>query len=199
MTKQDLLKLNLQHFADDGEGDGEGEEVTPDEKKQTESEPDGDGTNKQEERTFTQAELDEILSKRLAREKKKAEEEAEEKRLKEQNEFKSLYEKSQEKIKEYERKEAERVRLETIVSKLKEHGFSDEQAQKHSSRINKLADDDESLEDEIKDYVSDFKSANTIEPSAGFGKKGEHKYEEDEEYGKNTLERVRGLSKTQYN
>lgn len=63
--KKELLRLNLQHFAEGGEG-GEGN-------------PEGDpkdegaeGTNPtDDEKTFTQTELDDIIAKRLARDREK--------------------------------------------------------------------------------------------------------------------------------
>jgi hypothetical protein len=90
--KQKLYRLDLQFFAD---------EPTPGEPPAEQTEPitDVDPVNKPNGKVFTQEELDEIVKQRIAREKKKAEEAAEQARLEaerkqaEQNEeYQKLYE-----------------------------------------------------------------------------------------------------------
>ncbi|WMM09748.1 DUF4355 domain-containing protein [Staphylococcus simulans] len=67
------LRLNLQHFAEQG-GNPEGE---PDADSKTDENPEGKD-DQQGEKTFTQEEVDQILKDRVAREKKKADEKAKE-------------------------------------------------------------------------------------------------------------------------
>lgn len=200
----DIFKTNFTLFAEEGADGGAG---TPDDGTDV-AEGEGDNNkepdNNSEEKTFTQAELDEIIKNRLAQEKRtrereieKAREAEEKKRLEENDEFKELYDKAQAKLAEYDAREAQRERQETIVSKLKEHGFSDEQATKHAERVSKFVSDD-TMDDEIREYADDFKTANTVDPSAGFGRSKKAEPQSDEEYGQNMLDRVRGLTKTQY-
>ncbi|MED4828145.1 scaffolding protein [Bacillus atrophaeus] len=99
-TKRKLLRLNLQHFAEQ-EPEPTNAQPTAGEPEQTPTEP-----SNEPEKTFTQAELDEILNKRLEREKKKQTEVEEQlKRLK-------AYEEAEEERKKAEMSEAERLKAE---------------------------------------------------------------------------------------
>lgn len=64
-NKQGLLRLNLQHFAEGGEGDPEETPTPPNDPEETPP------TNPEDDKTFTQAELDDIIAKRLARDREK--------------------------------------------------------------------------------------------------------------------------------
>ena len=98
-----LLTLNLQFFAEPQPTDPQPTEPQP-----TDPQPQGEP-----EKTFTQAELDQIIADRLAREKAKAQKEldeqkaeAERKRLEEQNEYKTLYEQTQQQLAQAEAEKA---------------------------------------------------------------------------------------------
>ena len=67
------LRLNLQHFAD-----GEGEPVDNNTGQAVNDDPEQKGSKEQDEKTFTQEEVNEIIEKRIAREQKKADEKAKE-------------------------------------------------------------------------------------------------------------------------
>src|SRR5699024_8086358 len=112
--------------------------------------------------------------------------------------YKELLETYQTDLAQMKAKEAERERHAEIVAKLKGHGFNDKDADKHATRIGKYVSDDDDLESEIKDYASDFKAASTVDPSAGYGDKGSHKPKDDEDYGQDVLDRVKGLSRTKF-
>ncbi len=73
--KQQLLKYRLQIFAEDGGDDGDGgdggEGENDDDDDDGEGNAGGDDTKKKSEKKFTQAEVDEIIAKRLKRGEKK--------------------------------------------------------------------------------------------------------------------------------
>ncbi len=77
--KQFLTRLNLQFFAGDGEGDGEGQEGQ--EGGNSEGQGQGQGENN---KTFSQEDLDKIIQKRLAKAQKQWQTELEEAKKKEQ-------------------------------------------------------------------------------------------------------------------
>lgn len=99
-----LLKLNLQFFAEENVDDNNDKNESVDDKKLTTEE--SEKTPEKKEKTFTQAELDEILAKRLKREKEKqAETDARLKRLEE-------LEKAEDERKKAAMSEAERLKAE---------------------------------------------------------------------------------------
>ena len=204
----DFLKLNLQFFAEEGanggaaDGGSDDDKQTPDEPAD-DKKPDNDGGD--DEKKFTQAEFEAKLKERLARkdrqleeERKAAEEEAERKRLEEQGEYKTLLEKANERIAEFEAKEAARERREKVVDALKTQGLTDEQANKHAKWVEKSIESDDDIEAVASEYASEFKTDTYADPSAGYGKPKKAEPQSDENYGQEVLDRVRGLTKTQY-
>lgn len=115
-----MLKMNLQHFSEETPEQVE----TPEVNEPTVEEPENNPTTKVESKTFTQAEIDEIIAKRIERERKKYsdyddirakadkyEKESEERRLAELSEK----ERAEELAKKYEAEKAELAQqLETI-------------------------------------------------------------------------------------
>src|SRR5690625_5392831 len=132
MDLRELLGLTM-YDADNGGGAGESsadaiEETPEGDNVDTVEEPE----NNTEEKTFTQAELDQIIADRLAREKKKrddavkaAEAEAERKRLEEQNDYKTLYEQAKEEAEQA----VQKARGSKKSALLTQAGYSEEQAQ----------------------------------------------------------------------
>src|SRR5699024_10176111 len=199
---KELLKLNLQHFGDGS--DDPTEEPEHDDKDMDKGDDKKSGDDKPE-KMLTQEEFESALKARLARERRKQEEEderkkkeAEQARLEGEGKYKELLETYQTELAQMKAKEAERERHAEIVAILKGHGFDDKDADKHATRIGKYVSDDDDLESEIKDYASDFKAASTVDPSAGYGDKGSHKHKDDEDYGQDVLDRVKGLSRTKF-
>lgn len=113
------LRLNLQHFAEQGDNP-EGE---PDADSKTDENPEGKD-DQQGEKTFTQEEVDQILKDRVAREKKKADEKAKEaeKLAKMNKDQKAEYEREQmqKELDDYKAKEARNEMKQTAKDMLKE-------------------------------------------------------------------------------
>ena len=202
MTK--FLKLNLQHFAEQGDGGSEGVDgadnldAADNDQKDNQSEEIVQGEGK----TFTQAELEQIIADRLAREKRKQEAEAnklkeaeEKKRLEEQGEYKTLLEKAQE---ELAKKEAEielRDRKEAIRTKLAEKGLDANVITTHAKYVEGLVSGGAEIEDAVEEVYNDFIKTATPkyqEPSAGFGTRKEPEAKSDEDYGRELFKRIRG-------
>src|SRR5690625_3164843 len=162
MDLRELLGLTM-YDADNGGGAGETsadaiEETPEGDNVDTVEEPE----NNTEEKTFTQAELDQIIADRLAREKKKrddagkaAEAEGERKRPEEQNEDKTLEEQAQ------------------LLVKLVE------------------SDDDEAIAESIKLLKASVPTQdNYADPSAFNGAKDKPVVTDNEEVGRNAVSRV---------
>lgn len=183
------LRLNLQFFSD--EVDGEPTEVDTD----VTEEVTEDATKQEpvEEKKFTQAELDAAIKARLERDRKKQAEEAEQKRLEEQGEYKALLEKANEKISELEAEKARVEREQSINSKLLAKGLSNEEVLKYSKYVDKLAETDEELDVAVESVYSDFvaaKQATYKDPSAGFGESKESEQKGDDEFGRELFKRL---------
>ena len=142
MKTRKFIPINLQYFAE-GDVDPKGEEVKEtgavnetDEVKETDSKE--EPTDKKEDViTLTQAELNKIITDRLARDRKAKEEEDAKKALKEQGEYRELYEQSQQKIAEMEAERAKAERDAEIVRTLKSQGLTDEQVESHFKWVEK--------------------------------------------------------------
>lgn len=203
----ELLKSNLQFFAEEGADDGA---PTPseDEDKKTEVDvvDEEDESEKEgEEKLFTQAELEEKVKARLARERRKQDEErqkeaekAEADRLEKQGEFKELLEKERAKVAEFEKKEAQQEKRNKIVEEFKTHGLNQEQAESKVKWVEKAIETDDDIKEVVSEFAGEFKTETYAEPSAGFGKTKKAEPQDDEEYGQKMLDRVRGLTKTKY-
>lgn len=203
MELEKKLRLNLQFFAEDHEepkgddnpqgGDG-GAGDDPDKK-------DGKG---QEEKTFTQEELDAIISDRLARERKKQDEkeqklrdEAERKRLEEQGEFKELADKRQEEIDrlqallDSQKADALKAKKEAALVSA---GYSEEQV----GLLTKLVEGE--TEEEIKASLDLLKTTVPpakpyADPGVGNGQKQEPKKKDLQDKGKSAYQRLKEKGK----
>lgn len=201
-TKNELLKLNLQHFAEpEGNSDSpEGGDAKGDDKSNEGGDtPSGNSDNKPEgggeEKRFTQAELEEILKDRLKREKKKAEEKAEQERLEEQGEYKELLEAARADLEAKEAEIAARDRKDLISTKLAAKGLSAEDVQKYSKYVDKLVDDEDEIDGAVDEVYNDFISVQQAQygdPSAGFGGSKKPEQKGDDETGKSLYQQIRG-------
>ena len=192
MDLRELLGLTM-YDADNGGGAGESsadaiEETPEGDNVDTVEEPE----NNTEEKTFTQAELDQIIADRLAREKKKrddavkaAEAEAERKRLEEQNDYKTLYEQAKE--------EAEQAVQKALGIKksalLTQAGYSEEQAQLLVKLVE--GNDDEAIAESIKLLKATVPTQDNYgDPSAFNGAKAKPETVDKEDVGRDAINRV---------
>src|SRR5699024_2472184 len=174
MKTRKFIPLNLQYFAE-GDVDSDEEEVKKteeaeeaDEVKETETQK--EPTDKKEEIiTLTKAEMNKKITDRIDRDRKAKEEEDAKKALKEQGEYKELYEQSQQKIAEMEAERAKAERDAEIVRTLKSQGLTDEQVESHFKWVEKSVGEEDSIEEVVKEYVSNFKVDTSVDPSGGFG------------------------------
>ena len=200
MKTRKFIPINLQYFAG-GDVDPKGEEVKQTDEikeidKVPETEPQEEPTDKKEDViTLTQAELNKIITDRLARDRKAKEEEDAKKALKEQGEYKELYEQSQQVIAEMKAERAKAERDAEIVRTLKSQGLTDEQVESHFKWVEKSVGEEDSIEDVVKEYVSNFKVDTSVDPSGGFGATQKPKPKEDENIGQELLARARAHTK----
>ena len=194
MKTRKFIPINLQYFAE-GDVDPKEEEVNETEEvKETDSQE--EPTDKKEDViTLTQAELNKIITDRLARDRKAKEEEDAKKALKEQGEYKELYEQSQQTIAEMKAERAKAERDAEIVRTLKSQGLTDEQVESHFKWVEKSVGEEDSIEDVVKEYVSNFKVDTSVDPSGGFGATQKPKPKEDENIGQELLARARAHTK----
>lgn len=194
MKTRKFIPINLQYFAE-GDVDPKGEEVKETDKV-PETEPQEEPTDKKEDViTLTQAELNKIITDRLARDRKAKEEEDAKKALKEQGEYRELYEQSQQTIAEMKAERAKAERDAEIVRTLKSQGLTDEQVESHFKWVEKSVGEEDSIEDVVKEYVSNFKVDTSVDPSGGFGATQKPKPKEDENIGQELLARARAHTK----
>ena len=159
-----------------------------------------------DEKLFTQAELEQKIRERLAREKRKAEREIEEARREaerqkneEDGNYKELYESLQTELSALKEEKALQERHDDLVSRLKKLGLNDEQASKGANRLSKYVTDDD-IDTEVADYADDIKNANIVDPSPGVvGNRKVPTPQDDADYGNKMLEAVRGLKRTKFN
>lgn len=200
MKTRKFIPINLQYFAG-GDVDPKGEEVKQTDEikeidKVPETEPQEEPTDKKEDViTLTQAELNKIITDRLARDRKAKEEEDAKKALKEQGEYKELYEQSQQTIAEMKAERAKAERDAGIIKSLKSQGLNDEQVESHFKWVEKSVGEEDSIEDVVKEYVSNFKVDTSVDPSGGFGATQKPKPKEDENIGQELLARARAHTK----
>lgn len=177
---EDLLRLNLQFFSEESADDG-ATDVTVDEEKANTDE--GKQSDK-EEKLFTQEEVNAIISERLARDKRKRDEESEKRRLEEQGEYKQLLEKANETIAEYERKEALALRSKTITEKLLEKGVKHEDVPRYARYVDKMVETDEDIEQAVNTVYEDLNLSHIYsDPAAGFGESKQREQKSATEYG----------------
>lgn len=200
MKTRKFIPLNLQYFAGGDVDPNKGEVEKTIEVKQTDevnkTEPKEEPTDKKEDViTLTQAELNKIITDRLTRDRKAKEEEDAEKALKEQGEYKELYEQSMQSIAEMKAEKAKAERDAEIVKTLKSQGLNDEQVQAHFKWVEKSVGEEDSIEEVVKEYVSNFKVDTSVDPSGGFGATQKPKPKDDENIGQELLDRARAHTK----
>lgn len=180
-----LLKLNLQFFSED---EPTGAEDVNDPK-------DSDKDIEPKEKSYTQEDIDRIITERLARDRKAREDEAERKRLEEEGKYKELLEKANQTIVELESEKTAIKRSQTIKEALSAKGLNHEEVEKYSVYVDKLADNDESIAQTVESVYSDFvaaKQAAFVEPSAGFGTPKTTQQKSEADYGAELYKRLRG-------
>ena len=203
MTIEQLLRMNRLYDADKGgqgggdAGNGEGITSGTDGKQTKDSgdiddKPAGDdpgtkngkGDSDDEPKTFTQEELDRILAERLARDRKKREEEAEAKRLEEEGKYKELYEATQKQLVATKKAEL-----------LKDAGYTKEQADLFVNLVTGETDE------ELTASVEKLKEANPpvqrdyVDPSTGNSRKQEPPKKDASEAGKTLFQRLKEKGK----
>jgi hypothetical protein len=180
-NKPFLLRLDLQKFAEDDPTDP----------------PAGDDPVK----TFTQAELEEIVKKRLERERRKAEElltqqreEADRKKLEEQNEFKSLYEKTQAELEQI-RKDAEVSKLEaTKTNLLVSAGYTGEQLERVRKYV--VGANDEELTKSLEELQQDIPpKVGGVDPSVNNPQRQQPQPKDLADEGRSIYERLKAAGK----
>jgi hypothetical protein len=188
MKKDDLLRLDLQFFA-------EGDDNIP------QDEPENKGNGSEQEKRFTQAEVEEIVKKRLDRERRKAEErlakereELERKKLEEQQEFKALYEKTLAELDAL-KAEAHRAKLESLTtSLLVEAGYVGEQLERVRKYITG-ADEDE-IKASIEELKKDIPPKSVgVDPSVGNTPKQQPKQKDLAEEGRSLYQLLKAKGK----
>lgn len=200
-TKKKLLRLDLQTFAEGDEPKPEDDPKPSDEPKDDDPKPtEGDPEPKPEdEKTFTQADIDRIVKERLDREKRKRDEaleeerrKAEEQRLAEEGKYKELYEKLQAELADREKK-AEEARKETLKTKkeslLTKAGYSEDQVAKYLKYIE--GESDEDIQASLDALKADIPPKKYVDPSAGNGKKHEPKKQDLTDKGREAVKRLR--------
>ncbi|MCU7556541.1 capsid assembly scaffolding protein Gp46 family protein [Macrococcus capreoli] len=189
---EETLRLNLQFFSDEADGEPtETDDVVDNEENDVDesaNEPD-----KKEGKVYTQEEIDQIIKDRLARDRKKRDEEEEQKRLEEQGEYKELLDKANATIAELQAEKARAEREKSINDKLLAKGLSSEEVTKYSKYVDKLAETDEELETAVESVYSDFvaaKQAAYKDPSAGFGESKGSEQKGDDDFGRELFKRL---------
>lgn len=209
---KNLLKLNLQYFAE-GEGESGVEGIanndednnpddTPDDKSGDKGgdEPDtGDNPDNKrgEEPKFTQTDIDRIVQERLDRERRKQEREREkenQRKKEEDGEFKELYEETKGQL-EAIREEALNVKKESLLAKA---GYDDEQVQRYKKYLD--GESDEDLQTALDDLKADIPPKRQYaDPSAGNDQKKVPKKQNLEDKGKSAYQRLKERGKIRGN
>lgn len=155
-------------------------------------EPNVGGTEK----TFTQADVDALIAKRLERERKKAEEKAERERkerekeqLKEQEKYKELYENLQKELAEKEAKILE-AKKETMLLGA---GYTAEQVERYAKYL--TGETEEELAEALETLKADIppkQAKQGVDPATqGNGQKKDPKQKDPYEVGKSVIERLK--------
>lgn len=213
MKHEDLMRLNLQFFANQDEGEGEeqseenseitDDQTTKEEESQGENNTGGEPGKKDgdaETIEFTpeqQKRINEIVKERLARERKKQEErekqlqeEAERKRLEEQGEYKDLAEKLQQKLDDY-KSQALDAKKEALLSKA---GYKEDQIERYKKYVDGETEEEiQASIDELKQDIPPVKPY--VDPGAGNGQKQAPKKKDLHEKGKSIYQRLKEKGK----
>jgi hypothetical protein len=184
-NKPFLLRLDLQKFAEDDPTDPP-------------VEPNNGG---EPEKRFSQADVDRILKERLERAERKAEEqrakeleEIERKKLEEQNEFKSLYEKTQTELEQI-RKDAEFAKLEaTKTNLLVSAGYTGEQLERVRKYV--VGTNDEELTTSLEELKQDIPpKAGGVDPSVNNPQRQQPQPKDLADEGRSIYERLKAAGK----
>lgn len=186
LTGDDLLRLDIQFFAED---DTKDESITETDDVDPKEDLTDDKTD--EEKAFTQAEVDRIVKDRLARERKKQKEEEELKQAEEQGKYKELYEKTQEQL-------AEITRKSILESALLKAGYTEDQIERYSKYVE--GEDESEINESVQELVKDITPGNSKEqlgddPSPYPAQRKTPAPKDGLEYGKQAYERIRKLKK----
>ena len=143
-----------------------------------------------EEKKFSQADVERMIGERLARDRKKREEEAEQQRLLDEQKYKELYEQSQAKQAELETQirqaELDRTKTELVVGA----GYAPEKVEFIKSILH--GDDTESLTAALDVLKANFPPTPAhVDPNAGNGHRNEPAPVKDTEYGKSLYDRIK--------
>lgn len=196
--KHNLLPLFDANGGGGGNGGGDPNGTDPN---GTNPNPNGDPNGKQDptpkgaDKTFTQAELEAIIADRLAREKRKADEkaenarkEAERKALEEQGKYKDMYEQLQ--------KDLDAQKVANLEAKkeamLLGAGYTKEQADRYKKYL--AGSDEVELGTALEALKADIppNATNYVDPAnAGNGQKQGGKQEDPAEYGKSVFARLK--------
>lgn len=195
-----LKGFNLQFFADGGEG-GDDPEGTPTgtntDNGEANLEPGTTSTD--DDKPFTQEDMDALASKIRKEERDKQErksakepEELERKELEEKEDYRKLLDKANEKLVEYETKEKAMARQETIEGMLTEKGLTPEQIKRYSKYVQGESEEDisKSVEGIYEDFAA-IQGSQQKDPAAGFGDKKDQVEVNDEDYGRKLFESIK--------
>lgn len=195
----DLLRLDLQYFGGDDKEEPTEPQTDPQIDPKEPSEPNNStagepGTNP-EDKTFTQEDIDRIVKERLDREKRKRDEaieqerqKAEEQRLKEQGEYKELYEQLQTQLEEQKASVTQAKKESALV----QAGYAAEKIPKLLKLVEGEEDDDiQASIEELKEIVPvEEKKPSYADPSLMNGKRQQPKQVGGEEKGREVARRL---------
>ena len=180
------LPLNLQLFAEELGGDNDGVAA---------QEP------KEPEKTFTQADIDRILTERLARERKKfddekaaAQAEAERKEREKNEEYKALYESAQAEL-DRARADAKAAELTAVKTRLLvEAGYTAEQLARVSKYV--VGEDEDAIKASVAEVIADMPpKASGVDPNPGNGRRQEPKPGDLTDVGTSLYQRLKAEGK----
>lgn len=195
MQAPNLLRLNLQHFAEEHDESPEGgsnTEGTPAEGEETPNQTEETPTD---DKVFTQAQVDAIISDRLARERKRSEDakaeaeaEAERQRLAEAKQYKELAQSYKEDL-EALKGDALKAKKESALIKA---GYTDEQVARYERYLDGETDEDIAASIEILKADIPPKKKTYVDPSVNNGESGKPSNPDATSYGKELFARAFG-------
>ena len=182
LTDDGLLRLNIQFFSED-----KPEDDLKDEPEIEDETTDLDSEETDEDKVFSQSEVDRIVKERLARDRKKQKEEDDRKQAEEQGKYKELYEKTQEQLAEITRK----ALLESALLKV---GYTEDQIERYSKYV--VGEDESEINESVQDLVEDIKPGNIKdelqdEPSPFPSQRKDPQPKDGSEYGKQAYQRIK--------
>ena len=145
LTGDDLLRLNIQFFAEDDTKDDP--EESSDEVENTDESSSEETKDETDSKTFTQDEVNRIVEARLARERKKLKEAEEKKQKEEQGKYKELYEEVQQKL-------ADITRKSLLTSAMLKAGYSEDQIERYGKYVE--GEDESEINESVQELVKDI-------------------------------------------